>query len=223
MIGLAPDIDMHELLCGPWWAKGDDFVRMVRNDKFMANVLSDEVLDRKEKALVQVGNMHSFTHYRQPAVKNGKLVAEAAPRLGHILYQKYSDRVCQVALHQWDFMPDWGPRQPFGGLLENIFAANGNQPVGFDVVDSPFALLRDGKSYYFAHQKYVTFADVARGYVFLKPLAELNKITWINGFITKDNFEQVRGLALKKGLIKESEGKTPQELDDAMARIAETN
>ena len=49
------------------------------------------------------------------------------------------------------------PGQPFGGFLEKAFAANGDAPVGFDVEDSPFALLRDRDSYYFAYQNYLTF------------------------------------------------------------------
>jgi len=135
-----------------FWKLPGSFYRMVTNDKFMTKVLEWEVLRKGEKVLVQIGRDHTHTHYRQPAVKSGKLVAEVAPRFGYILHGKYGNRVFQIVLHQWGMSPDLVHgnvkiQQPLGGLLEEVFAENGNKPVGFDVIGSPFASLRDSNQY----------------------------------------------------------------------------
>ncbi len=209
-----------------FWKLPGNFYRMVMNDKFMAKVIEREVLRKGEKILVQVGCSHTYTHYRQPAAKNEKLVAEVAPRFGYILHGKYGSRIFQIVLHQWGMSYDFVRgkvkiQQPLGGFLEDVFSENGNTPVGFDVINSPFASLRDGSQYEFAYQKYVVFSDVARGYVFLKPLKELSKITWAKGFINESNFEKAKSMAVKRGWIKSEECNTPQQLDEKLKQYFE--
>ena len=97
---------------------------------------------------------------------------------------------------------------------------HGKKPVGFDIENSPYALLRDRSDFLFAFQNYVTFADIAQGYVFLKPLDEINKVAWVEGFIDRSNFEKARGILLKK--VKPADRKeveecsTPEKLDELM-------
>lgn len=224
VIGLEPNVDMYDIFCGHWWNKIDDYIKEAGNDRFMAKALSREVLEKNEKALVQVGFMHSFTQYRQPVAAKGRLVAEVMPRMGYILHERYGDRVSHIEFHHWDLLPDieaGGVREPFGGFLEEVFAANDTLPVGFDVSNSPFALLRDSSSYFYTFQKYVTFNDLTDGYIFLKPLGEQHKIHWIPGFIYAGNFQKARGISLKKGWITEAQGRTPEQLDEALKREME--
>ena len=209
------------------WKLPDIFYRMATRDNFMAKVLEREVLQKGEKALVQVGGNHAFTHYRQPLVKKGKVLAEAK-RFGFILHRKYDDRIFDISVHKWHFSPSLvngtaEPRSPLGGLLEDVFKANENKPIGFDVIDSPFAALRDSNDYFFAYQKYVIFSDVAQGYVFLKPLKELNKITWAKGFINEENFEVLKKFLTRKGKgkITMEDCRTPEDLDEKYKQLFE--
>ena len=68
----------------------------------------------------------------------------------------------------------------------------------------------------------MVFSDIAQGYIFLKPLAELSKIGWVKGFIDESNFEKVKAIALKRGWIKPEECNTPEQLDKKMKLIIES-
>ena len=46
-----------------------------------------------------------------------------------------------------------------------------------------------------------TLADFAQSYVFLKPVDELRGMTWIPGFISDDNFDHARVIALRMGWV----------------------
>ena len=96
---------------------------------------------------------------------------------------------------------------------------NNNKPVGFDVQNSPFSQLRDQSSIHFSLVDDVAFSDIAQGYVFMKPLKDLTKVTWVPGFIGDSNFERTRAIALKRGWIGEDECTTPEEMDSKMAQI----
>ena len=63
-----------------------------------------------------------------------------------------------------------------------------------------------------------TLADVAQGYVFLKPLKGLESVTWIPGFIVEENFKQARAIATRMKWIDEAAVMTSDELDAALGR-----
>jgi len=103
--------------------------------------------------------------------------------------------------------------------MEGAFKAACGRPAGFDVAGSPFANLRDRRSYYFAWQPAAVFEDIAGGCVIIKPFGRLDrKMTWIDGFITDVNFARARAFALECGLIKPDECRTPGELDRLFKR-----
>ncbi len=81
-----------------------------------------------------------------------------------------------------------GGNPGFTPFIEKIMAANGNKPVGFDVPGSPFAEIRDSRDYYFYWQPKVTFADISRGYIFLKPYKDLAPCRWIENFVSDEMF-----------------------------------
>lgn len=218
VVPLSSDWDAYDIVSGAWTEANEK-----AHDNHMAQILSSEVLEKGEKALVLIGYNHSFTHYRQPRFKDGKLIGERHARFGYILHRKYGDRIFQVCLHLRHRGPKVVTKQPTSGhpilvgFMEKMFEANNDKPVGFDVENSPFACLRDKGSYYFAFQKDVVFSDIAQGYIFLKPLDKLSRVTWVKGFIDESNFERAKTIALKRGWIKPQECKTPQELDKEFA------
>jgi len=198
------------------------------HDPFMADVLAKEVLDKGGKALVQIGYMHSFAHYA---------FVESAPRFGYILHQKYCERIFQICLHQ----PHFG-REVLEGkvpkshpvivdFMEKILRKSSNRAVGFDIEGSPFAKLRDNKSLYFALRNDVVFSDIAQGYIFIKPVRRLGKMTWVKGFINRSNFQRAKAVAQKRGwiemfekrgLIKAGQCDTPGGLDKLFKLITES-
>ncbi len=221
---LDSDLDMTALVAGQrLWRLPDLAYRMVVRDQFMAKLLTREVLEKDRKTLVHIGNSHAYTRYRRPIVKNEELVLESRGRLGSILHQQYGSRILHVALHQWSFPRESvtgdnnvSPRKPMGGVLEKIFAKNNNTPVGFDVFNSPFADLRDNEDCHFAFQQYVTFSDIAEGYVFLRPLDELHKTTWADGFVNEANHEILRAFLRRRAGIDVGDRLPHEELNDAL-------
>ena len=219
VIPLSSDWDVDKLYSKSWSEEA--------HDNHMANILAREALDKGKKALVQIGYRHSFTHYRQPRVKNGKLIGEGHPRFGRVLYKKYGDRIFQICLHLRHPGPEVLTRKSSSvrpiliGFMEKALKLNGNQPVGFDIENSPFACLRDKGSYYFAFQKDVVFSDIAQGYIFLKPLKKFTRITWVKGFIDDSNYEKAKAVALKRKWIKTGECNTPKQLDEKLKLIFE--
>ena len=171
--------------------------------------------------------MHSFTQYR---------FTEKAPRFGYILHEKYGDRVFQVCLHQ----PHFGPEVLTGNpptshpvivdFIEKVISKNANNPVGFDVDNSPFANLKDSKSLYFASQENAVFSDIAQGYIYIKPIRNLGKMTWIECFVDRSNFKRAKAIAEKRGwiamfeksgLIKAGECNSPKGLNRLFKLIIE--
>ena len=108
---------------------------------------------------------------------------------------------------------------PFLAFLERVFQLNDDRPVGFDVEGTPFAKLRDGDSYYFCFQRNVTFSDIAQGYVFLKPLRQLHKVSWADGFVTDSTFEKWTQRGLRHGWLKKGECRTASELNEKVRSV----
>ncbi len=228
IIGLDSDWEAYDLFCGSEKSQIEVKKIIEKRDSYMANAVINEVIKKSEKAIVHTGYNHSFTKYQLPKVINNKLKGTLPPRFGRILYNQYGGQIFQICLHTNHF----GIEVLTGGkptskpiltdFIEDLLRRNWNKPVGFDIENSPFANLRDRKSYYFAFQKKVVFSDIAQGYIFLKPLAKLSKIRWVNGFIDESNFEKVRAIALKRGWIKPQECNTPEQLDKKMKLIIES-
>lgn len=220
VVPLSSDWDAYDIVTGAWTDADEK-----AHDNHMAHILSREVLEKGEKALVLIGYNHSFTHYRLPLVINGKFAGERHRRFGNILYEKYGSRIFQICLHLRHSGPGRQMKQSSSlepvlhHFMEHVFKKNSNKPVGFDVENSPFADLRDKGSYRFTFQKDVVFSDIARGYIFLKPIENLSHVTWIDGFIDESNFERARKIAVKRKWIKPQECKTPRELDKKFAVI----
>jgi hypothetical protein len=169
-----------------------------KRDEWLQKAVEDGILATGAKGLILIGFNHSYTHYAQPKLgKDGKLEREW-PRMAHVLYQKYGEKIRQIGLHGPHISPSAidktykGGEAVFPDVIEAIMAARSGKPVGFDVVGSPFAPLRDERSYYFHWQPQATFADISRGFIFLKPVKELKPCSWMDHFISDAMFKKSR-------------------------------
>lgn len=177
-----------EGLEGPSWEKlrivrlFDDAILILKRDELMARNIEKEIIEKKERGLVWVGANHSFTRYRRPRVFNGKVINEWS-RMGFILHQKYGDQVFQIILHN---QITNGPN--ITGFMEMIANGQQNASFGFDLTNSPFARLRDNSYESFHYQPGVCLADLAGGYIYLKPLDKLEHCQWISGYISREMF-----------------------------------
>jgi hypothetical protein len=169
-----------------------------KRDEWMQKAVEDGILAKGAKGLILIGFNHSYTHYAQPKLgKDGKLEREW-PRMANLLYQKYGEKIRQIGLHGPHSSPSIidktykGGDPVFSDVIEKIMAVRGGKPVGFDVVGSPFAPLRDERSYYFHWQPKVTFADISRGFIFLMPVKELSPCSWMDHFISDAMFQKSR-------------------------------
>ncbi len=177
---------------GPIWEKlrvlrllDADIVRLAKRDELMARNVERETIEKKERAIVWVGAAHSYTNYRRPGfISDGKVVTEFS-RMGFLLHQKYGDDVFQILMHDGHYESLEGAIRRF---IEQIAHRRQDSPVGFDVVGSPFALLRDSDAFFFRHQPGACFSDLAAGYVFLKPIEDQETCDWLEGYISEDMF-----------------------------------
>jgi hypothetical protein len=237
ILGLDSDWDAYALFCGSQNAQTATKRVVEKRDPYMAEVVINEVLKKSEKAIVHTGYNHSFTRYQLPKVINGKLTGTLPPRLGHILHKRYGGRIFQICLHQQHFgtevLTGGKPtsKPVLIGFMEDLLRKNQNKPIGFDIENSPFANLRDRKSYYFAFQNEVVFSDIAQGYIFLKPIRKLRKMTWVKGFIDQSNFERAKAIAQKRGwiamfekrgILKPGQCDTPEGLDKLFKLLVES-
>jgi uncharacterized RDD family membrane protein YckC len=186
---------------GPVWEKlrtfrlFDDFIKLLFRDQLMARNVEKEIIEKGERGIIWIGSSHSYTHYRQPRLKMGKLVREEG-RMGFILHERHGDKVFQVVLHNVEtpvkeVYPDYKGEDPiFTEFIEGIMRKGRLKPVGFNVYDSPFAMLRDNNSFAYHFQPTVSFSDLARGYIYFKPFKELQNCQWMDGFISKKMFAE---------------------------------
>jgi len=56
-----------------------------------------------------------------------------------------------------------------------------------------------------------------QGYMYLRPLADLRKVTWVEGFINDAMFEKANAVAVKMRWAKKGECNNAAELDRKMA------
>jgi hypothetical protein len=176
-----------------------EFPLLAKRDELMAAVIELEVIRKGAKAMVLVGFNHSFTHYAQPRVNADGMLRGEWPRMANILYQAYGDRIFQIGFHFQHFSPKniWpaykGGEPVFTDVVEKIMALRADQPVGWDVLASPFAGIRDRQSYFFHFQPRVNFGDICRGCIFLRPCGKISACRPIKNFITEDMFKKSRG------------------------------
>lgn len=164
-----------------------------------AKVIMNEVVAKKEKALVYCGIHHGFSKYQQPIYdeQNRKFVRFVTDRMGNHLFRAVGDRVMTIYLHA-----PWVPAEgysagfsvhPVDGVIDTIMTLvePRYRRVGFDTHGTPFGRL-PGSSFYKHGYEDFTLEVFCDGYIFQKPLGEYQGVTPIPGFINEVNIEQAR-------------------------------
>lgn len=165
-------------------------------DKFRADIVANEVLDKKEKILLLVGMPHAFTTYKfcHPDFLRDNFVDCDQDWLGQRLLRKYPGRVLHILIHRpLDNYPNKTPylSSPANGAIESIMQLNGNKPIGFDLGNSPIGKLPDDSRYSLGYQN-LSLGQIADGYIFLAPFSELQGCTIIDDFFEGKVWEEIK-------------------------------
>jgi hypothetical protein len=93
-----------------------------------------------EKAIIHTGFNHSFLDY--------KLAGN--DRLGNRLKREYQSKVFQVAMHHQMSLTDYSQQEGtyLPRTMDELYLSN-RKPFGVDIVNSPFADLRDDITFFF--------------------------------------------------------------------------
>jgi hypothetical protein len=163
-------------------------------DEQMAEVILKEFVEKGKKALIYSGTHHAFTRYRQPNYdyQNKKFIGFRELRMGNIIYAKIPIKVFNIFLHS-----PWISREnpqagdyPIGGVIDRVMRAFKNKRVGFDVVGTPFGVLREDRSYYSAGYPDFTLSTFCDGYIFQKQFKDYEGVTVDETFITEGNLQE---------------------------------
>ncbi|MCX7772913.1 MAG: hypothetical protein N2376_07360 [Clostridia bacterium] len=163
-------------------------------ERYRAELIDREILQKSQKLLVLTGTIHAFTKYKNPVcdfLEEGFVRLENG-YMGHLLYQKAPDKVITILLH-FTFMDEdasKGYRLPADGQIEALMEAFNNEPVGFDLKGTPLGQLRDHSNLALGHPDF-KLEDLADGYVFLKPLMEQTGCTVDYDYLKGHTFEEV--------------------------------
>ena len=167
-------------------------------DRFMANVVLKEFVNKKHKALIYCGMHHAFTRFFQPiSSPDGGFVRFIKNRMGNIVYQAIGRRAMTISLHfPWDgsYEVNWEQVYPADGAIDALMHKLGPDfyPVGFDTRTTPFGKLSCETSVYHYGYDHLTLADFCDGYIFTKPISQYRNVHHIKGFINKNNVELAR-------------------------------
>ncbi len=163
-------------------------------DQFRTKLIEKEILQKGEKLLALLGVYHAFTRYALPELRynSDDFCTYDDQWLGNRLYRKYPGKVCNILLHQAFYnLPGESPNllSPANGRLEKLMAMNNNQPLGFDLLNSPMGKLRDNSYFSMCYDDF-NLEMLFDGYIFLAPLSELKGCSVIDGFVNEDNIDE---------------------------------
>lgn len=161
---------------------------------FRFNIIEKEIIKRKEKILILTGDIHAFTKYKFPYYDytSPNFVRFDANYFGNIIYDKYPTKVFSILLHKPFFnYPNKKPLliSPANGEIEKIMNILSNQPIGFDLNNTPLGQLSDS-SYYSMGYSSFKLSDLYDGYIFLKPIKNLSSCTIDTLFLNDTNWQQ---------------------------------
>ena len=150
-------------------------------DRFRADLIQREILDRNEKALVLTGTPHAFMRYASGRIERNAdgFCSFDNEWLGNHLLRGNGGRIASVLMHQ-PFPAAAGADapyiQPAGGAIERLMRRLGDKPAGFGLRGRAVGRLPDDSAYALCHPDF-TLGDFFDGYVFLAPIARLAPAT----------------------------------------------
>jgi len=159
------------------------FPVILSRDAFMASELEKEIIERKERGIALIGSAHTPVRSPRPGFADGP-----RGRMGFMLWIKYPESVFQLVLHHSQSRLDESVAEPvFHDFLERVMARRGDQPVGFEVEGSPFAVLRDSAGFAY-RDKRLGFADFTPGYIYLNRLDSIRQCLWVEDYVSQKMF-----------------------------------
>ncbi len=156
----------------------------------MAEVILKEFVEPGHKALIYCGMHHAFTRYRQPIISGPerRVTGRMNDRTGNLVRERIGDRTFTVALHQpWDCGKRPGHMYPASGAIDVVMRKRNCEPVGFDVVETPFSEIEDSETYYALGYKKFMLGDFCDGYIFLQPFSGARSCRVDREFVTWSN------------------------------------
>ena len=163
LIALGPGLDWRERLL----PVGKTY------DGFMRDIVEAWLQPGDHRVLIYAGIHHAFTRYHQSELPRASKVERLMDRMGNMLWRDLGEDVFLVTLHRpWQrrIGEKWGRDLPVDGAIDCAAAATG-QPVGFDVVGSPFAGLPISRDYWYGlGYPELRLEDITDGYVWNRPI-----------------------------------------------------
>ncbi len=150
--------------------------KTVEADKFMAQHVEEEILQKGLKGFVFVGLGHDWTQYQYPPEVTFGISCKF---MGTHLKEKYEDKVFQVRAQ--------ASSDP--SIIDQVMNHRNHAPAGFNIQDSPFAniLVPVGKG-----APDVPWSRLACGYLYLGPRTSFHSNTTIKGFVNETMFEKYK-------------------------------
>ena len=135
-------------------------------DSLMANVIINWHKETGRKCLVVTNYRHAF------ALKNDT-TSKKYENEAQYIYDEFPEKTANVLIH--GSISDFISFPPIHhGKWDRVMKNNGNTPVGFDLVDSPFGNDKfDLFPITFRHGVKCLYQDIFNGYIFYKPEEEL--------------------------------------------------
>jgi hypothetical protein len=161
---------------------------------FRFKMVENEIIRNNEKILILTGDVHAFTKYHFPFYDfaSPNYVRFDSTYFGNLIYAKYPKKVFSILLHKPFYnYPNKKPLliSPANGKIEQIMSLLTNQPMGFDLINTPLGNLPDS-SYYSMGYPYFKLSDFYDGYIFLKPIKQLSSCTIDTLFLNEANWQE---------------------------------
>ena len=161
---------------------------------FRFKMVENEIIRKNEKVLILTGDVHAFTKYHFPFYDfaSPNYVRFDSTYFGNLIYAKYPKKVFSILLHKPFYnYPNKKPLliSPANGKIEQIMSLLSNQPMGFDLMNTPLGNLPDS-SYYSMGYPNFKLSDFYDGYIFLKPIKQLSSCTIDTLFLNEANWQE---------------------------------
>lgn len=165
-------------------------------ETFRANLIEKEIMEKNEKIVILTGDVHAFTKFKMPVFDylSDEFCRFENRFMGNLLYKKYPDSICSIILHRpFSHKNDSAHKniQPAKGYIEEIMMENNKKEIGFDLEGSELGKFSDESELSNGYD-ILTMEMIAEGYIFLKPLKELQGCSVDYDFIKGVKWEELQ-------------------------------
>jgi hypothetical protein len=162
-------------------SKAVNGINQIWTDENWAQCIYDDAIKKRNKALVYCGAQHALTKYRVPVAENGKFShLRRGNGAGQYVYGRIGKKCMTIWFHQiWPDKFNEYLLSPCQGYLDTFISSlpGDQQQFAFDTGVSPLGQLQDSASLYSLGYNPVRLRQITDGYIVLKPLSKLTRIT----------------------------------------------